>query len=297
MIDAMVSPDGSANRAMQIVRDVASLRMLVAKWRAAGERVALVPTMGALHDGHVQLTHIARQHASRTIVSIFVNPSQFAPHEDFSKYPRSFETDRDKLALAGVDAIFAPDVATIYPEGFSTSIQMGGPAKAGLEDKFRPDHFNGVATVVAKLHNIAAPDVAIYGEKDFQQLAVIRQMTRDLDIPVEIVGAPVVRAADGLALSSRNAYLSALERATAPTLYATLVACRNDIRAGAGAAARLADGLRTLAEAGFAPDYLELRDAVTLGRPAVTGKRDGRLLVAARLGATRLIDNIAVQAF
>ncbi len=296
MSNVLLTNESSAKDAPEIVRDLISLRALTGKWRARGERIALVPTMGALHEGHVALTSLARQHAARVMVSIFVNPTQFAPNEDFSKYPRTFEADRDKLARAGVDAIFAPEVAAIYPDGFATSVHVAGPAKAGLEDRFRPDHFDGVATVVTKLHNMTAPDVAIYGEKDFQQLAVIRQITRDLDLPLNIIGAPTIRSPDGLALSSRNAYLSTQERVIAPLLQKTLVDCRDAIRTGGNSADTIVKGLQLLEKAGFRPDYLELRDALTLGAPALADGRDARLLVAARLGTTRLIDNIAVAA-
>ncbi len=296
MSNVLLTNESSAKDAPEIVRDLISLRALTGKWRARGERIALVPTMGALHEGHVALTSLARQHAARVMVSIFVNPTQFAPNEDFSKYPRTFEADRDKLARAGVDAIFAPEVAAIYPDGFATSVHVAGPAKAGLEDRFRPDHFDGVATVVTKLHNMTAPDVAVYGEKDFQQLAVIRQITRDLDLPLNIIGAPTVRSPDGLALSSRNAYLSTQERAIAPLLQKTLVDCRDAVSTGGNPAESIAKGLQLLEKAGFRPDYLELRDALTLGAPALADGRDARLLVAARLGTTRLIDNIAVAA-
>lgn len=285
-----------AAAAPDIARDIAGIRIHVARWRAAGETIALVPTMGALHDGHLSLVDLARKHAQRVIVTIFVNPAQFAPTEDFEKYPRTFAADAALLASAQVDAIFAPDVATIYPEGFATGLTIAGPAKAGLEDAFRPGHFDGVATVVAKLHTICAPDFAIYGEKDFQQLAVIQQMNADLNLPVEVIGAPTVRAPDGLAMSSRNAYLSKEERAKAPLLHTILCACRDQICADGNVEDILKHGLFQLREAGFLPDYLDLRDAQTLGPPAIGTGRQARLLTAARLGATRLIDNIAVTA-
>jgi len=272
---------------------VAGLRAIVAQWRSRNERIALVPTMGALHTGHLSLIARARLLANRVIASIFVNPTQFAPGEDFERYPRSLDADIANLAEAGADAVFTPDIAAMYPDGFATRVCMEGPARAGLEDRFRPDHFDGVATIVAKLHIIAQPDIAIYGEKDFQQLAVIRQMNRDLDLPVEIVGAPTVREDDGLAMSSRNLYLSGQQRAAAPVLYATLCDCRDRILAGEAAAAVLAQGRERLAAAGFAIDYLELREASTLAPAAVDG-RPLRLLTAARIGATRLIDNIPV---
>ncbi len=279
-----------------ILRTVPELRGLTARWRAAGERIALVPTMGALHEGHMSLVSKARETSHRVVVSIFVNPTQFAPSEDFEKYPRNFDADLEKISAAGADAVFAPSPEVVYPSGFSTLITAGGPAKAGLEDMYRPDHFDGVATVVAKLHIMAAPDLAVYGEKDFQQLAVIRQINRDLDLPVEVLGAATVRAGDGLALSSRNAYLTPEERTVAPALYKTLCHCRDAILASGDPAARMASGIDQLVQLGFKPDYLELRDAETLGKPRLGDGRPARLLVAARLGATRLIDNIAVIA-
>lgn len=275
-----------------IVRTVKDLRAALAAWRLAGERIALVPTMGALHAGHVSLAELARRHGDRVVVSIFVNPTQFAPNEDFSKYPRTFDADVEKLAAAGVDLVFAPTPDAMYPDGFATTVSVAGPALANLEDRFRPTHFAGVATIVAKLLVQAAPDVAIFGEKDFQQLAVIRRMVRDLDLPVEIVGAPTMRAPDGLALSSRNVYLDPDQRATAPLLHRTLQACAARIAAGESADAVLADGARTIQDAGFALDYLELRASDTLAVPEIPGSGPMRLLVAARLGATRLIDNI-----
>ncbi|MDP4594701.1 MAG: pantoate--beta-alanine ligase [Beijerinckiaceae bacterium] len=285
----------NTTRSAPIVHTVDELRALSAQWRKAGERIALVPTMGALHNGHVSLVTRARQLADRVMVSIFVNPTQFAPGEDFEKYPRTLQADAEKVSRAGADVVFAPTPAIVYPEGFATQVIITGPAIAGLEDKFRPDHFGGVATVVAKLHMMAAPDVAVYGEKDFQQLAVIRQMNRDLNLPVEVIGAPTVRAVDGLALSSRNAYLSPQERAIAPELHQTLCLCRDGILAGGDASGILATGLKRLVQAGFKPDYLELRDTHNLGAPNLAAGRPARLLVAARLGATRLIDNIAVN--
>ncbi|MGO9943377.1 MAG: pantoate--beta-alanine ligase, partial [Rhodoblastus sp.] len=202
--------------APQIFRDIASMRAAVAQWRAAGEKIALVPTMGALHAGHISLVQAAREKARRTIVSIFVNPTQFAAGEDFSAYPRTFDADLAKLAEARADGCFAPQPGEIYPEGFSTKVTPGGPALAGLEDRFRPDHFPGVALVVAKLLNQAQADFAFFGEKDFQQLAVIRRIVADLDIPTRIFGVETLREADGLAMSSRNIYLEAEERAQAP---------------------------------------------------------------------------------
>lgn len=278
----------------RIITTLADLRACVARWRAAGETIALVPTMGALHAGHISLVREAQKQAQRVVVSIFVNPAQFAPHEDFSRYPRTFEADVKKLSDAGVDAVWSPDVETMYPGGFCTSVSLAGPAVAGLEDRFRPTHFGGVATVVAKLHIQVAPDIAIYGEKDFQQLAVIRQMTRDLNQPVEVLGAPTMRELDGLAMSSRNVYLSAEQRKRAPLLHRTMQACAQRIRAGEPMAHVMDDGRDIIRNGGFELDYLELRDAIDLGLADAVSGRELRMLVAARIGATRLIDNIAV---
>ncbi len=278
----------------EVIESVAALRACVRNWRAAGETLALVPTMGALHAGHISLTQIARAKAQWVVVSIFVNPTQFGPNEDFSKYPRTFDADREKLQEAGVDAIWLPSVAEMYPPGFSTTVSLSGPASAGLEDTFRPGHFAGVATVVAKLHNQVQPDLAVYGEKDFQQLAVIRQLARDLDQPLQILGGETIREADGLALSSRNVYLGDAERRVAPMLNATMREAATRIRAGENFETVLAGGRAAIGAAGFALDYLELRDAMTLGAPDIASGKPLRMLVAAKIGATRLIDNIAV---
>ncbi len=276
-----------------IVRTVPDLRTLVSSWRAQGKRVGLVPTMGALHAGHISLVEIARRHADRVIVSIFVNPTQFAPTEDFSKYPRTFEADLAKLTGIGTDAVYAPTVEIMYPADAATTVSLKGPATAGLEDVSRPFHFAGVATIVAKLFTQSAPDAAVFGEKDFQQLAVIRRMAADLDLPVEVIGAPTVREPDGLAMSSRNVYLSHDDRAKAPELHRIMQTVSSRIAKGDGPEAVLAEARDAIAAAGFAPDYLELRDAADLGQPRAGKPR--RLLVAAKLGTTRLIDNIAVE--
>lgn len=278
---------------MPIALDAATVRTIVGRWRAAGERVALVPSMGALHAGHLSLVAEARRRAQRTLLSIFVNPTQFTPGEDFASYPRPFARDVEQFAAAGGDLVFAPETQEVYPAGFATTVSVAGAAKAGLEDKFRPDHFNGVATVVLKLFNQCRPDLAVFGEKDYQQLKVIAQMVRDLDLGVEIVAAPTVRAKDGLALSSRNQYLSPEERAKAPLLYAALVRCRDALHGGVAIEAALAAARETLTVAGFVVDYVEARHAETLA--PVVAMDDGpiRLLAAAWLGATRLIDNIA----
>jgi pantoate--beta-alanine ligase len=274
------------------------VRSLKALDRATGEfataSVALVPTMGALHAGHLSLVRLARRHAARVIVSIFVNPAQFAPHEDLATYPRTWAADTAGLANEGVDLIWAPSVGVMYPDGFATRVVPDGPAKVGLEDAFRPHFFAGVATVVAKLFLQCRPDVAIFGEKDFQQLMVITRLARDFDLRLKVIGAPIVREPDGLAMSSRNAYLTPAERAVAPVLHRTLKACSRRISAGSSLARVLADGRKAITAAGFALDYLEARNADTLA--AVRGRADGpiRLLVAARLGKTRLIDNHGV---
>jgi pantoate--beta-alanine ligase len=274
------------------------IRTLKALDRATGEfataSVALVPTMGALHAGHLSLVRLARRHAARVIVSIFVNPAQFAPHEDLATYPRTWAADTAGLANEGVDLIWAPSVGVMYPDGFATRVVPDGPAKVGLEDAFRPHFFAGVATVVAKLFLQCRPDVAIFGEKDFQQLKVVARLARDFDLRLKVIGAPIVREPDGLAMSSRNAYLTPAERAVAPVLHRTLKSCARRISAGTSLARVLADGRKAIMAAGFALDYLEARNADTLA--PVRGRADGpiRLLVAARLGKTRLIDNHGV---
>lgn len=279
---------------LQIVRTVADLRKTVNDWRSAGLRVALVPTMGALHQGHLSLVEAARARADRVVASIFVNPKQFGPNEDLSRYPRQEEKDARMLEGASCDVLFLPTVEEMYPEGFATNISVSG-VSSGLCGDDRPGHFDGVATVVTKLLNMARPDIAIFGEKDFQQLAVIRRFVADLNMGIEIIGAPIVREADGLAMSSRNAYLSAEQRAIAGALPNVLAQVRDQIAGGADVAAALASGTQALLEAGFAKvDYLELRDAASLA-PLPALDREARLFVAARLGTTRLIDNLAVQ--
>ena len=277
-----------------IARNLRSLRTAIAAFRKKRESVALVPTMGALHRGHLALVKEARRRADRVVVSIFVNPTQFAPTEDFGSYPRTFETDIAALGEANVELVWAPTADVMYPEGFSTRIEPAGAAKAGLEDKFRPHFFGGVATVVAKLFTQVTPDVAIFGQKDYQQLRVVTQMAKDLDLPLKVVGLPTVRERDGLALSSRNAYLSEADRAVAPMLSRVLNACATRINRREPVETVLEEGIAELRHAGFAVDYLEARHALTLA-PAGSLK-DGpiRLLVAAKLGKTRLIDNLAV---
>jgi pantoate--beta-alanine ligase len=282
-------------RRPKVATTVAALRRQVARWRITGETVALVPTMGALHDGHLALVRLARRRADRVVVSIFVNPAQFAPTEDFSTYPRTFDTDVAALAEEKADLVWAPaNVAVMYPEGFATRIVPEGPAVAGLEDASRPDFFKGVATVVGKLFTQVAPDIAVFGEKDYQQLKVVTRMARDLDLPLRVIGVPTVREPDGLAMSSRNVYLSVKERAVAPVLHRVLTLCAEKIAKGRPIATILAEGREAIERAGFVLDYLEARHAETL--LPVKSIKDGppRLLVAAKLGKTRLIDNVRV---
>ncbi|MDB5645138.1 pantoate--beta-alanine ligase [Methylobacterium sp.] len=270
---------------------VAPLRAEVSGWRRAGERVVLVPTMGALHAGHLALMARAKEVGQRVVASIFVNPTQFGPNEDFSRYPRDTATDLSLLAQAGVDAAYLPEVSGMYPEHFSTRIEVDGLTE-GLCGAYRPGHFSGVATVVTKLLNQVQPDIALFGEKDFQQLLVIRRAVRDLDLPVEIQGVPTLREVDGLALSSRNRYLDADERARAPHLQAVLARIGEGLAAGGHAGPLLAEGRAALKAAGFDPvQYLEIRDAETLA-PVERATRPVRVLAAAYLGRTRLIDNV-----
>ena len=285
--------DPAFSHAIPCCPTVATIRVLVGQWRQEGQTIALVPTMGALHEGHLSLVRQAKQQAKRVVVSIFVNPTQFAPNEDFSSYPRQLQRDLDLLQTVGIDAVFTPDAAVMYPAGFATTISMVGPAAAGLEDASRPVFFNGVATVVAKLLVQVAPDLAIFGEKDFQQLAVLKQLVLDLDLPVAVQGGPTMREADGLAMSSRNVYLSEPERAIAPALHHVLQNIKAGVAARQAVSPLIATAKTELEQAGFKMDYLVLRDAVTLGE--WHGQSQGRLLVAAWLGKTRLIDNIAVD--
>jgi pantoate--beta-alanine ligase len=268
------------------------LRNAVARLRTDGPAIALVPTMGALHAGHLALVRLARARGRRVIVSIFVNPAQFAPHEDFANYPRTFQ--QDVAALTGVDLIWAPTIETMYPKGFATRIVPEGPAHAKLEDAFRPHFFGGVATVVTKLMTQCAPDVAVFGEKDYQQLLVIKRLVADLDLPVKIIGAPIVREKDGLAMSSRNAYLSAAERERAPKLFEALKTCARRIANGEVIARALDESAHALESAGFVVDYFEARHAQTLAKIHTANDGPIRLLAAAKLGRTRLIDNVAV---
>ncbi|KAA0688831.1 pantoate--beta-alanine ligase [Azospirillum brasilense] len=278
---------------LSVVRSVDDLRAQVAAWHRDGKTVALVPTMGALHDGHLALVRRARELADQVVASVFVNPTQFAPHEDFDRYPRDEAGDSRKLASAGCHLLYAPTVRAMYPEGFATAISVGGPAE-GLCGTFRPQMFGGVALVVTKLFLQAQPDVAVFGEKDYQQLMVIRRFARDLDIPVRVEGLPTVREADGLAMSSRNAYLSADERARAPELNRALLDAASALAGGAEAAKVLEAVRARITAAGFGSiDYVELRDADTLA-PVSRMERPARLLAAAWMGKARLIDNVPV---
>lgn len=276
-----------------VVDSVAALRAQVRDWRRAGLKVAMVPTMGALHDGHVSLIRIALERAQRCVVSIFVNPTQFAPTEDLDKYPRQLARDLDRLREAGAHLAFTPGVAEMYPAGFATKIAVGGPS-SGLETDFRPTFFDGVATVVAKLLLQAMPDCAVFGEKDYQQLCVVRQLCRDLDLPVEIVGAPTVRDPHGLAMSSRNAYLGEAELDIARKLNIILRQTATALAAGADEAGVMDAAATALVAAGFRKiDYVAARESVALG--PWRRHRDGRVLAAAWLGTTRLIDNVEIS--
>ena len=280
----------------KIVRTVADLRAQVAAWKAVGERVALIPTMGALHEGHLSLIELGQTRARRTVASVFVNPKQFAPHEDFDSYPRGEAHDAELLAGVGCDLMFAPNVDEMYAPGFSTTVNLTGVSEP-LEGAARPQFFGGVATVVTKLLIQSQADVAIFGEKDYQQLQVIKRVAKDLDIPVEIVGAPTARAEDGLALSSRNAYLSSEERAAAVALPDAMKTAARAVAEGGRIDEAEVAAKAALTAAGFRQvDYVDIREASDLSRlgPGPIGDAQGRILVAAWLGKTRLIDNMAV---
>ncbi len=281
-------------KAPLIAHNLASLHRALEHLRSRGSTVALVPTMGALHDGHMSLVRLAKRRAKKVVVSIFVNPTQFAPHEDLGSYPRTWKADLAKLAAEDVALVWNPDAGVMYPQNFATRIAVDGPATVGLEDRIRPHFFGGVSTVVAKLLTQITPDIALFGEKDYQQLKVVMRMARDLDLRVKILGAPVVRERDGLAMSSRNIYLSPGERATAPLLFDTLKNTAKRLRVESDFSVALAEGVDVLGRAGFAVDYLEARDAETLAPIASLKDGRARLLVAARIGTTRLIDNIKV---
>jgi pantoate--beta-alanine ligase len=279
---------------MITIETIAALRETVRALRQQGKRIGFVPTMGSLHDGHMSLLTAARQHADCVISSVFVNPLQFGPGEDFERYPRTPAEDQLLLEQAGCDLLFLPGVNEIYPGGDSATRITVESLSGILCGKFRPGHFDGVATVVAKLFGIVQPDVAVFGEKDYQQLAVIRRMTTDLDIPVEVIGAPTVRAADGLAMSSRNRYLSDAERQVAPRIHATLQAVAARIQSGEQDYVKLsAWGAAQLQDAGMVPDYFEIRDAASLLEPRADA-HELVVLTAARLGKARLIDNLRV---
>ena len=277
-----------------VARTLSALQRSLDNLRKRRATVALVPTMGALHDGHISLVRLAKRRADKVVVSIFVNPAQFAPHEDFGSYPRTWKADAAKLAAEGVDLIWNPDAKLMYPDGFATRVQVEGPATAGLEDRFRPHFFGGVATVVAKLLTQVRPDAAIFGEKDYQQLKVVTQMARDLNLGARIVGAPIMRERDGLAMSSRNVYLTPEQRTAAPALRRAMKDVVMRLRQGDDLAATLGAGSKLIDDAGFNLDYLEARHAETLAPIMQIGNTPARLLVAATIGTTRLIDNMKI---
>ena len=276
-----------------IVRSVPALRQATAKWLDKGQSWAVVPTMGALHDGHLTLVREGRKLADKVMATIFVNPKQFGAHEDLDRYPRDEAGDLEKLGSAGASLIFAPPPEAMYPVGFATTISMQGPAMVGLEDRFRPHFFDGVATVVAKLFIQSGAHYAMFGEKDYQQLQVVTAMARDLDIAIEVVGVPTIREDDGLAMSSRNQYLSKHERAIAPSIYRSLTQAAEKIRSGTQPQRATTAAARSLMTLGFTVDYVTARHAGTLA-PVTSGDEPMRLLAAVWLGKTRLIDNIAV---
>ncbi|HEX5305196.1 MAG TPA: pantoate--beta-alanine ligase [Dyella sp.] len=278
---------------MQIVQDAGALRAAVRGWRTAGQTVGFVPTMGNLHAGHYSLIRLARMRADRVVASVFVNPTQFGPSEDFERYPRTLAQDQAGLAEHDCDLLFAPDVATMYPYGPAHTVSLRVPQiTETLEGAHRPGHFDGVATVVCKLFNLVQPDLAVFGQKDFQQLKVIERMVRDLGLPVKVIGAPTQRADDGLALSSRNQYLSTEERALAPRIHATLVQMRELLLKGHAVGVVEQAAASQLERAGFAPDYVAIRRAEDLLPPAADERVGLVGLIAARLGSTRLIDNL-----
>jgi pantoate--beta-alanine ligase len=278
----------------QVISTLPALRRAIANFRARGRTIALVPTMGALHEGHFSLVRRAQSRADCVVVSIFVNPTQFAPHEDLTSYPRTLAADVAALAERQVALIWAPSAQTMYPDGFATRVVPGGPATVGLEDASRPIFFAGVATVVAKLLIQCEPDIALFGEKDYQQLKVVTQLGRDLGLKTRIVGAPIVRERDGLALSSRNRYLTAAQRQVAPMLYRALKEAAARIGAGTPIAEVLDQAREAIRRTGLELDYFEARNAETLEPLKAAAGEPIRLLAAARIGATRLIDNMAV---
>jgi pantoate--beta-alanine ligase len=281
---------------METVTRIAEVRERVRRWRNEGRRIAFVPTMGNLHPGHVSLIEAARRHGDRFVSSIFVNPMQFGPNEDYAQYPRTPTQDEHMLAEAGCNLMFMPDVAEIYPNGSERATRVDVPTLSRILDgEFRPGHFEGVSTIVATLFHIVEPDVAVFGEKDFQQLTIIRRMVADLCLPVEIVGAPTVRDSDGLAMSSRNQYLTAAERQIAPRIYQILQAAAHRLRAGDTEFSSIErTGVEALEKAGMRPDYFSVRRAQDLGAPALDTKHLV-VLTAARLGKARLIDNVQIR--
>jgi pantoate--beta-alanine ligase len=282
----------AVSHSVKVVSTVADLRHVTGEWRRDGQTVALVPTMGALHRGHISLVREAKTLADKVVVSIFVNPTQFAPHEDLARYPRDEAGDLAKLQEVAADLVWSPSVEEMYPAGYSTSVKAGSAA-ADLEGAFRPHHFDGVATVCCKLFNQVTPDIGIFGEKDYQQFAVLRQLVADLNMPLKLIAATTVREKDGLALSSRNAYLSDKERGIAPALHAALTEAAAKVASGTPFTIVTTDATASLAAAGFTKvDYVEIRDAETLSAALSPGK-PLRILAAAWLGKTRLIDNVA----
>ena len=279
---------------LPVIRHTDQLRQLVQHWRRRGHKVALVPTMGGLHEGHLSLVRLAKEHASRVAVSVFVNPTQFAPHEDYDAYPRNEERDWHKLLSVQADAMYAPDVRDMYPEDFATRVEVAGVART-LEGLSRPHFFSGVTTVVSKLFLQCLPDVAVFGEKDYQQLLVVKQLVRDLNFPITIVPAPIAREPSGLAMSSRNMYLTPEQLVTAAQLYATLSDMARDLSAGRAIEESSAQAVARLEKAGFRIDYIAVRDSETL-MPVETAtvETPARLLAAVFLGRVRLIDNVAI---
>jgi pantoate--beta-alanine ligase len=281
---------------VRTLREIPSLRRLLVSWRAEGQSIALVPTMGNLHAGHLSLIALAREHAERTVVSVFVNPTQFGPNEDYRSYPRTLGDDQRALRRADVDLLFAPDLSVIYPRGEEAATLVSVPVLSqDLCGRFRPTHFDGVTSVVCRLFNLVGPDLAVFGEKDYQQLLIVRRMTADLHLPIRILAAPTLRESDGVAMSSRNQYLTARQRDVAPALHDAL--CAAAIRLGAGERdyrAIEAQGRRRLRQAGFGPDYFAVREDETLAVPDAKTRRL-RVLAAAWLGRARLIDNVAVH--
>jgi pantoate--beta-alanine ligase len=279
---------------LPVIRFASQLRKVVQQWRRRGHKVALVPTMGGLHEGHLSLVRLAKKHATRVIVSTFVNPTQFSPQEDFAAYPRNEERDWYKLVSVQADIMYAPDVLEIYPDDFSTRVEVAGVSQP-LEGVLRPHFFAGVTTVVAKLFLQALPDLAVFGEKDYQQLLVVKRLVKDLNFPIAILGAPVVREDDGLAMSSRNVYLNAEERPVASHLYAVLRDTGTQLAEGRPIAEALRSGQSRLEAQGFRVDYFDVRDAETLAPFESAIVAPARLLAAVHLGKTRLIDNVAVN--